>query len=91
MTTQRYVEFYLESIKLDEYITGAAQPKLNQKALNTIPIPIPVAIEEQAAVVLRIEGLQKGIQRLTSIYERKLAALEELKMSLLHQAFNGEL
>ena len=36
-TTQRFVELYLESIPLDDYITGAAQPKLNQKALNSIP------------------------------------------------------
>lgn len=91
MATQRYVEFYLESIKLDEYITGAAQPKLNQKALNAIPIPIPERIEEQAEIVLSIEGLQKETQHLSQIYERKLAALEELKKSLLQQAFNGEL
>ncbi len=31
MATQRFVEFYLESIKLDEYIRRAAQPKLTQK------------------------------------------------------------
>lgn len=41
LATQRFVELYLESIPLDEYITGAAQPKLNQKALNSIPIPPP--------------------------------------------------
>jgi type I restriction enzyme S subunit len=35
-----------------------------------------------------IEG---DIQHLTRLYERKLAALEELKKSLLHQAFSGEL
>jgi type I restriction enzyme S subunit len=91
MATQRYVEFYLESIELDEYITGAAQPKLNQKALNSIPIPIPESIEAQAEIVKIIESLQAETQRLTSIYERKLTALEELKTSLLHQAFNGEL
>lgn len=91
METQRYVEFYLESIKLDEYITGAAQPKLNQKALNAIPIPIPDTIEEQAKIVLSIEELQKETQHLTHLYERKLAALEELKKSLLQQAFSGEL
>ena len=28
MATQRFVEFYLASIRLDEYVTGAAQPKL---------------------------------------------------------------
>jgi hypothetical protein len=31
------------------------------------------------------------LKYLTHLYERKLAALEELKKSLLHQAFNGEL
>jgi type I restriction enzyme, S subunit len=30
-------------------------------------------------------------QRLESLYQRKLAALDELKKSLLHQAFSGEL
>jgi type I restriction enzyme S subunit len=91
MATQRFVEFYLESIKLDEFITGAAQPKLNQRALNAIPIPIPESVEEQARIVNGVESLQEETQRLTYLYERKLAALEELKKSLLHQAFNGEL
>jgi type I restriction enzyme S subunit len=91
MATQRFVEFYLESIKLDEFITGAAQPKLNQRALNAIPIPIPESVEEQANIVNGVESLQEETQRLTRLYERKLAALEELKKSLLHQAFNGEL
>ena len=91
MATQRFVEFYLESIKLDDYITGAAQPKLNQKALNSIPIPIPKSIEEQADIVTKLEGLQTETQRLARLYERKLAALEALKKSLLHQAFSGAL
>jgi type I restriction enzyme S subunit len=91
MATQRFAEFYLESIKLDEYITGAAQPKLNQKALNSIPIPIPKSVETQSKIVESVESLQEETQRLARLYERKLAALEELKKSLLHQAFSGEL
>ncbi|MBT9613365.1 MAG: restriction endonuclease subunit S [Burkholderiales bacterium] len=91
MATQRFVEFYLESIKLDEYITGAAQPKLNQKALNSIPIPIPRSVEAQARTVESIESLQEETQRLESLYQRKLAALDALKKSLLHQAFSGQL
>jgi len=35
MATQCFVEFYLKSTLLDGYITGAAQPRLNQKALNS--------------------------------------------------------
>lgn len=91
MSTQRFVEFYLGSIKLDEYITGAAQPKLNQKALNSIPIPIPKSVEAQTRIVESVELLQTEAQRLESIYQRKLAALDALKQSLLHQAFSGQL
>lgn len=91
MATQKFVEFYLESIPLDEYITGAAQPKLNQKALNSIPIPIPTTLDEQAEVVDRLErGMEKS-EQLQGVYERKLAALDKLKKSLLHQAFTGQL
>ena len=90
MATQRFAEFYLESIKLDDYITGAAQPKLNQKALNSIPIPIPECVETQAKIVARVESLHEETQGLAHLYERKLAALDALKKSLLHQAFTGE-
>jgi type I restriction enzyme S subunit len=91
MATQRFVEFYLGSIKLDEYITGAAQPKLNQKALNSIQIPIPESVEAQARIVESVELLQAETQRLEALYQRKLAALDALKQSLLHQAFSGAL
>ena len=91
MPTQRFVEFYLGSIRLDEYIRGAAQPKLTQTALNAIPIPIPEPVEAQGVIVRRIELLSEETQRLASIYQQKLAALDELKKSLLHQAFTGQL
>ena len=48
--TRRYVEFYLNAIDLSQFISGGAQPKLNQKNLNTIPIPLP-AIKEQERIV----------------------------------------
>lgn len=91
MATQKFVEFYLESIPLDEYITGAAQPKLNQKALNSIPIPIPATLDEQAEVVDRLERGMEQSEQLHGVYKRKLATLDELKQSLLHQAFSGAL
>ena len=34
---------------------------------------------------------REATQRLASLYERKLAALEVLKKSLLHRAFTGQL
>lgn len=91
MATQKIVEFYLGSIKLDKYITGAAQPKLNQSSLNLIPIPIPKAIDVQVNIVENIESFSAKIHRLESIYQSKLIALDELKKSLLEQAFSGNL
>jgi type I restriction enzyme S subunit len=38
---RRYVEYYLNSIDLTLYISGAAQPKLNKKSLESIRIPNP--------------------------------------------------
>jgi len=38
---QKFVEIYLNGIDLSKYISGAAQPKLNQQNLNNIIIPIP--------------------------------------------------
>ena len=38
-----------------------------------------------------LEAVAAETQRLENIYQRKLAGLEELKKSLLHQAFTGEL
>jgi type I restriction enzyme S subunit len=42
-------------------------------------------------VVAQLTALREETQRLARLYERKRAALEALKKSLLHQAFTGEL
>ncbi|MET2900490.1 restriction endonuclease subunit S [Vibrio rotiferianus] len=47
---RRYVEYYLNSIDLTPYISGAAQPKLNKKNLNSISIPNP-SLEEKERIV----------------------------------------
>ena len=91
MATQRMVEHYLESISLHDFITGTAQPKLNQSALNRIPVVIPKSLGDQVAVLDRLDSLQEKVLQLESIYTRKLTALDELKRSLLYQAFAGEL
>ncbi len=87
---QRLVEYYLNSIPLDEYVSGMAQPKLNQKLLNAIPVPAPSAKESQA-IVAKLDTLRTEVSQLQSIYTRKLAALAELRQSLLQRAFSGQL
>lgn len=46
---------------------------------------------EQVEIARKIELLEEETQRLSLIFERKITALEELRKSLLHQAFAGQL
>jgi type I restriction enzyme S subunit len=87
---QKLIEFYLNSISLVPYVSGMAQPKLNQKALNSILVPVP-PVEDRAKIVSTLELLTIEVTRLLEIYRAKLAALAELKQSLLAKAFAGEL
>ncbi|MBN3519317.1 restriction endonuclease subunit S [Algoriphagus lutimaris] len=90
LTTQKFIETYINSIRIDEYVSGMAQPKLNQRMLNKIPIPLPT-IEEQEAIVDKIDALQVETEKLETIYKQKLDDLDELKKSVLKKAFSGEL
>ena len=90
MHTQKFIEYYFNAIKLDDYVSGMAQPKLNQAMLNSIPIPLP-PIHEQEKIVVLFEKLSVETRRLESIYKQKLVALDELKKSILQKAFSGEL
>ncbi|MCS6302038.1 MAG: restriction endonuclease subunit S [Nitrospira sp.] len=64
--------------------------KIDMDELRNVQVPVP-SPEEQQRIALKIDTLYAETQRLQSIYQQKLAALGELKKSLLHRAFNGEL
>ena len=90
-----FLNYFLNSqIALDYgktvVISSVNQANINGAKLKGYPIPAP-SISEQRGVVKTLGGLQEETQRLESIYQRKLAALDELKKSLLHQAFSGKL
>jgi len=60
---RRYVEFYLNSIDLTPYISGAAQPKLNKKHLESISIPNPSSEEKERIVTIldKFESLANSV------------------------------
>src|SRR5690606_31847777 len=66
--TQKYVERILNLMDLEPYITGSAQPKLNQKALNSIQIHLP-PLSIQDEIVTEIEGYQKIIDGAKAVVE----------------------
>lgn len=70
---RRFVEFYLNSIDLTPYISGAAQPKLNKANLNRIPIPNPAA-EEKARIVEILDKFDVLVNDLSSGLPAEIAA-----------------
>ncbi|MGA6828850.1 restriction endonuclease subunit S [Nitrospira sp. NS4] len=76
----------------DNVLSSAAHGtlKIDSDELKRVMIPVPSRGHQQR-VVATIDSLSEETQRLESIYQQKLAALDELKKSLLHQAFSGAL
>ena len=69
---------------------GTRQANLSSVTIKLLPVPLR-SLKEQKAIATKLDDLREEPQRLARIYERNLAALAELKKSLLHQAFTGEL
>lgn len=85
-----FVCHYINSISLVPYVTGVAQPKLNQENLNQIPIPLP-PLHEQERIV---SALEEGFAAIDAIAEAKANlsnTAEMLRSKILQAAFDGSL
>jgi type I restriction enzyme S subunit len=69
---------------------GAALMQINLGDLRKISVSFP-GLKEQGLLASKLEKLAGESQRLESIYQQKLAALDDLKKSLMHRAFSGQL
>ena len=91
-----FLYYQMRSPSMRKEITGRAQganptmKKISNGAVKTLPVAVP-SIATQRAIVGTLDALSAETQRLESICQQKLAALEALKKSLLHQAFTGKL
>jgi type I restriction enzyme, S subunit len=79
-----------KSGELKQHFSGTGIQHFTGEVLARFELPLP-PLSELRRAVRRFEELSAETQRLESIYQQKLAALEDLKKSLLHQAFTGQL
>ena len=70
---------------------GATVQHINMKDIRAFKIAAVPSLEAQRSIVARINEIFELEDRLIAIYSGKLTALDELKKSLLHQAFTGQL
>lgn len=71
-------------------MTGAAIKRIVLKDIKKATIPLP-SLKEQENIVATLDSLLTETKNLSQFYTQKLAALDELKKSLLQKAFSGEL
>jgi len=70
---------------------GATISRLYNANLKRIKISFPKSLLEQKIVIRKIEVLSNETKKLETIYNQKIADLEEMKKSVLQKAFSGQL
>jgi type I restriction enzyme, S subunit len=90
----RFLLYLIGSSKFTNHVlgiqTGIGVPHISGQQIEDFRFLRPT-ITEQRDIAASLDSLKNGIQNLESLYQRKLDALDELKKSLLHQAFSGQL
>lgn len=76
--------------QFDRLAAGSTVRNLNIGLASKVNLPVP-PLKQQREIAQQFDELSTETQRLESIYQQKIIALDELKQSLLHQAFAGEL
>ncbi|MBV5311103.1 restriction endonuclease subunit S [Chromatium okenii] len=83
--------FYFLNVDMRQICSGSSIPQINNYDIAPLKISFPESQNKQGKFVWQLEGMAEETQHLESIYQRKLAALDDLKKSLLNQAFSGQL
>ena len=94
---ERYLEYialFINSISLAPYVTGTAQPKMNQAKMGSIPIPIPPE-SEQTRILAKVNELMPLVEEYGKLEDAREAlddALpDRLRKSVLQMAVQGKL
>jgi len=84
---RRYIEYYLNSIDLTPYISGAAQPKLNKKNLENISVPNPSLKEKERIVTILDKfdalttSISEGLPREIELRQKQYEYYRDLLLS----------
>ena len=61
----KYLEMFVNATDLTPYVTGTAQPKMNQAKMNSIPVALP-PLSEQHRIVAKVDQLMALCDELES-------------------------
>ena len=81
----RFLELHINAIDLKPFVTGTAQPKMNQAKMNSIPIALP-PLAEQRRIVAKVDELMALCDQLEASLAAAATDRARLLESLLHEA-----
>ena len=89
-----YVALFINAISLVDYVTGTAQPKMNQEKMNSILLAIP-PVKEQHRILEKMSMVDAFVDKYASL-QTKLESLDNsvyelLRKSILQEAIQGKL
>ena len=89
-----YVALFINAISLVDYVTGTAQPKMNQEKMNSILFAIP-PVKEQYRILEKMSKVDAFVDKYASL-QTKLDSLDNsvyelLRKSILQEAIQGKL
>lgn len=83
-----YLFYALEALDINNYITGSAQPKLNQENLKEILIPLP-SYEVQKKVSSYLDTKCSEIDATAEDIQKEITLLEDYKKSLVYNVISN--
>ena len=89
--SSEFLYYFFLAYNLSDFANEAHLPSIKKTVVENWELCVPKTIPEQERIVEQLDSFTEETQRLARLYEQKLAALEALKKSLLHQAFTGQL
>lgn len=89
--TPELLYFYFLNVDMRVLGTGSSIPQINNYDIAPLKISFPKSKEKQVELTEMLRSIEAECHSLESIYRQKLTALDDLKKSLLHQAFSGQL
>ena len=84
----KFIELYVNATDLKPYVTGTAQPKMNQAKMNGIPVALPPEAE-QVRIVAKVDELMALCSRLEAEQREREARRDRLVAVSLNPLNNG--